>query len=73
MTTIRYGASSSINRSFDDEYTVGDLLRDKAVLGALGAPESVRAISNGETLERDEIVNGYNTITLEKQASEKNG
>lgn len=71
MTTIRYGVSSSINREFDSEVTVSELLADKTILGALGAPESVRAISNGETLEGDDYVVDYSTITLEKQAASK--
>lgn len=71
MTTIRYGVNSSINRDFGVEVTVNDLLADKTILGALGAPESVRAISNGETLDGDDYVADYSTITLEKQASSK--
>lgn len=70
-TTINYGVSASITRDFDDEVTIGDLLSDKTVLGALGAPESVRAIANGETLDNDDTVSDYRTITLEKQAAAK--
>lgn len=71
MTTIRYGVSSSINRDFDSEVTIGELIADKTILGALGAPESVRAISNGETLDDNDYVADYSTITLEKQAASK--
>lgn len=68
-TTINYGVSGSLTRSFDG--TVGELLADKSVLAALGAPEAVRAVSNGETLSNSEYVSDYSTITLEKQASSK--
>ncbi len=71
MTTVNYGISGTLSKSFEDGYTVADLLADKNILGVLGAPENVRAISAGETLSGDELVNDYTTITLDKQASSK--
>ena len=71
MVTIQKGLSASISRDFDDKYTVGDLLADRTVLGALGAGENVRAVSNGETLDSSDYVNDYSVITLEEAAAKK--
>lgn len=70
-TTVRYGITNTITKSFDDDYQVSDLLRDPAILGALSAPEGCSAITDGETLESDEFVNEYATISLEKKAASK--
>ena len=69
--TIRYGLTNSITRSFSTDTRVADILSDTSVLAALSAPESVSAVSNGQTLNRDAYVNNYDTITLEQQASSK--
>ena len=69
--TIRYGMSNSVSRSFDENYTVGSLLRDTSILGALSAPEGCVAVSNGQTLSSDNYVADYSSITLERQASSK--
>lgn len=71
MVTIKKGLSAAISRDFDDGYTVGDLLADRTVLGALGAGENVRAVSGGETLDSSEYVNDYSSITLEEAAAKK--
>lgn len=71
VTTVRYGMSNIISRAFDIETTVGDLITDRSILGALSAPEGVVAVSNGQTLSAESLVNDYSTITLEKQASSK--
>ena len=63
--------TNKIERDFPAGYTVGDLKKDKAVLAALGAPESVAATAGGETLDNDELVNDFNKISLEKAAAEK--
>lgn len=70
-TTIRYGMSNSVSRSFDVETTVGSLLTDRSILGALSAPEGCVAVSNGVTLSSDALVGDYTSITLERQASSK--
>jgi len=70
-TTVRYGMSNTISRAFDIEYTIGDLIADRSILGALSAPEGVVAVSNGQTLHAGAMVSEYPTITLEKQASSK--
>ena len=73
-TVITYGMTSSpVSREYPDEYTVGMLLKDRMVLGALGAPEGVKAVSNGVTLGNHEQVNRYREISLEAQASSKAG
>ena len=69
--TIRYGMSNSVSRSFDENYTVGSLLRDTSILGALSAPEGCVAVSNGQTLSNDSYVADFSSITLERQASSK--
>tara|TARA_Y100000004_G_C8887002_1_gene400250 strand:- start:359 stop:589 length:231 start_codon:yes stop_codon:yes gene_type:complete len=69
--TVRYGMSNSVSRSFNEDYTVGSLLRDTSILGALSAPEGCVAVSNGQTLSTDAYVADYSTITLERQASSK--
>ena len=69
--TIRYGLTNSITRSFSTDTRVSDILTDTSVLAALSAPESVSAVSNGQTLSRDMYVSNYDTITLEQQASSK--
>ena len=69
--TIRYGLTNSITRSFSPDTRVSDILSDTGVLAALSAPESVSAVSNGQTLNRDAYINNYDTITLEQQASSK--
>ena len=69
--TIRYGMSNSVSRSFNEDYTVGSLLRDTSILGALSAPEGCVAVSNGQTLSNDSYVADFSTITLERQASSK--
>ncbi len=63
--------SNSVSRSFNEDYTVGSLLRDTSILGALSAPEGCVAVSNGQTLSTDAYVADYSTITLERQASSK--
>lgn len=69
--TIRYGMSNSVSRSFNEDYTVGSLLRDTSILGALSAPEGCVAVSNGRTLSSDDYVADFSSITLERQASSK--
>mgnify|MGYP003122048739 CR=1 FL=1 len=69
--TVRYRMSNSVSRSFNEDYTVGSLLRDTSILGALSAPEGCVAVSNGQTLSTDAYVADYSTITLERQASSK--
>tara|TARA_E500000318_G_C3388174_1_gene144884 strand:+ start:170 stop:415 length:246 start_codon:yes stop_codon:yes gene_type:complete len=69
--TIRYGMSNSVSRSFNEDYTVGSLLRDTSILGALSAPEGCVAVSNGQTLSNESYVADYSSITLERQASSK--
>ena len=71
MVTIKKGLSATISREFDPDYTIGDLLADRSVLGALGAGENVRAVSGGETLESDDYVNDFSVITLEEAAAKK--
>ena len=66
---IRYG-SNSIDRG-DLDITVGELLSDRSILGAIGAPTDVYATSMGETLESDDIVADFERITLEKRGSHK--
>ena len=69
--TIRDGMSNSVSRTFDENYTVGSLLRDTSILGALSAPEGCVAVSNGQTLSSDSYVADFSSITLERQASSK--
>jgi hypothetical protein len=71
MTKITYGISGELTREFNEDYTVGQLKADRSILGALGAPESVQAVSQGETLDDGEYVAEYSRIALEKQASSK--
>ena len=71
MVTIKKGLSATISREFDSDYTIGDLLADRSVLGALGAGENVRAVSGGETLDNDDYVNDFSVITLEEAAAKK--
>lgn len=70
-TTVRYGLTNNITRSFGANTTVGELLHDRGILSALSAPESVVAVANGRTLSSDEYVSNYGNITLEQQASSK--
>lgn len=72
MTKVTYGVSGELIRAFDSDFTVGQLKSDRSILGALGAPESVQAVNSGETLDDNDYVAAYNSIALEKQASEKN-
>ena len=69
--TIRYGMSNTVSRTFDENLTVGSLLRDTSILGALSAPEGCVAVSNGQTLSNESYVADYSSITLERQASSK--
>lgn len=70
-STIRYGMSNSISRGFEENFTVGHLLRDTSILGALSAPEGCVAVSNGQTLSNESYVADFTSITLERQASSK--
>ena len=70
-STIRYGMSNSISRGFEENFTIGALLRDTSILGALSAPEGCVAVSNGRTLSSDDYVADFTSITLERQASSK--
>lgn len=63
--------SNSVSRTFDENYTVGSLLRDTSILGALSAPEGCVAVSNGQTLSNESYVADFTSITLERQASSK--
>ena len=63
--------SNSVSRSFNEDYTVGSLLRDTSILGALSAPEGCVAVSNGQTLSNESYVADFSSITLERQASSK--
>ncbi len=69
--TIRYGLTNTVTRSFPYDATVADILNDRSILAALSAPESVSAVSSGETLSGSDLLNGFSTITLEQQASSK--
>jgi len=71
MTKISYGLSNVIEKEFDREYTVGQLLRDRSVLSVLNAPENVTAVSAGETLNAGDYVADYRSITLSKEAADK--
>jgi hypothetical protein len=70
-TTIRFGMSNMVSRSFEDGATIADLLSNRSILGALSAPEGCVAVSNGVTLSGDALVNSYTSVTLEQQASSK--
>ncbi len=69
--TVRYGMSNSVSRAFEENYTVGQLLSDSSILGALSAPEGCVAVSNGATLQSSDLVTDFSSITLERQASSK--
>lgn len=69
--TIRYGITNEIRRDFDSSQSVGDLLNNRSILGALNAPEGCSAVSQGETLDHGSMLENYDSITLEKQASSK--
>lgn len=69
--TIRYGMTNEIRRDFNDGETVGDILNNRSILGALNAPEGCSAVSMGETLDHGSSLDNYTSITLEKQASSK--
>jgi hypothetical protein len=71
MTTIRYGLSNQVERTFSPSYTIRDLLTDRALLAQLNAPEGVVAVSLGDTLEDNQSVSQFSSITLEKRASSK--
>ncbi len=68
---IRYGLTNQVTRDFDSETTIRELLADRSILAALSAPESVTAVSGGETLSAGDYVSDYVSITLEQQASSK--
>lgn len=63
--------TNEIRRDFDDGETVGNLLNNRSILGALNAPEGCSAVSMGETLDTGSLLSNYTSITLEKQASSK--
>mgnify|MGYP003628549303 CR=1 FL=1 len=71
--TIRYGMTNSITREFEEDSTIGSILADRGILGALNAPEGCVAVASGENLSNDDYVHNSagTTITLEKQASSK--
>jgi|TARA_R100000455_G_C6271383_1_gene127577 hypothetical protein len=69
--TIRYGMTNSVTRDFDNEATISDVVSDNGIRAALSAPENVRAVSGGRTLEGHEYVTSFTAITLEQQASSK--
>ena len=69
--TIRYGLTNSVTRSFDEGVSVGDLLPDRSIRSALSAPADVVAVSNGDTLRNSDLIEDYDSITLEQQASSK--
>ena len=71
--TIRYGVTNNITRDFDTEMTVGQLLGDRSILGALNAPEGCVALTGGTQLSHDTYLDDFSgeTVTLEKQASSK--
>lgn len=70
MTKVRY-QTSSIEREFNSSVTVQDILADRSILGALGAPTDVYAVSGGNVLEGSETIADYSLITLEKRGSSK--
>ena len=72
MTTIRYGLSNQVERTYSPSFTIRDLLADRALLASLNAPEGVAAVALGDTLDLDQTVAQFSTITLEKRASSKN-
>jgi len=69
--TIRYGMTNSVTRDFDNEATIGDMLNDRSIRAALSAPENVRAVSGGQTLDSDDYITSFSSVTLEQQASSK--
>lgn len=68
--TIRYGMTNSVTRDFNDA-TIGDMLNDRSIRAALSAPENVRAVSGGQTLDSDDYITSFSSVTLEQQASSK--
>ncbi len=69
--TIRYGMTNSVTRDFDNETTVSEIISDNGIRAALSAPENIRAVSGGRTLEGHEYATSFTSITLEQQASSK--
>tara|TARA_R110000803_G_scaffold183227_2_gene245586 strand:+ start:443 stop:664 length:222 start_codon:yes stop_codon:yes gene_type:complete len=70
MTQINYGVSASISRDFGHK-TVGQLIRDPKILGALDAPEGCSAVSNGRVLSENSYIKDVPHLTLEKRAASK--
>jgi len=67
---IRY-ASNELTRLFDDGTTVADLIANRGLLGAIGAPTDVYAVSGGDVLDGSDYVSSFDMITLEKRGSSK--
>ena len=72
MTTVKYALKSTeLDLEAAGITSISQLVSNRVLLGALGAPEGVTAISNGETLSNDDDPSEYEVITLEKRASSK--
>lgn len=69
--TVKFGATGSVNKSFTDPITVGEIINDSNLRAFLGYPESVAAVIDGETVSQDTYVNDCDEILLEKQAAAK--
>ena len=70
MTKLAYGTRETLPIDLSD-FTIGEVLSNRALLSSLGAPEGVVAVSGGVTLALDDEASSYEKITLEKRASSK--
>jgi hypothetical protein len=69
--TLNHGVSRSLKRDFPDGVTIGAILRDAAVRSALGLPENVVAVINGQTATGADFVRDGDTVVFERQAAAK--
>lgn len=63
--------TASVTRENLDEDTVVEEIVTPELIAALGAPESVAILRNGENLDEQDTLRDGDTIILERHASRK--
>lgn len=69
--TLRFGMTRQITREVPQGTTVGQILSAQNNRVLLGYGENVVAVSNGVTLDQNDLIEDGSTLVIEQQAAKK--
>lgn len=69
--TLRFGMTRQITREVPQGTTVGQVLSAQNNRVLLGYGENVVAVSNGVTLNQNDLIEDGSTLVIEQQAAKK--